>query len=464
MKIKLFLFSALLLLSSNISALIINVPGSQPTIQAGINASANGDTVLVEPGTYFENINFRGKNIVVTSRYYLTLDPYTVTSTVINGSTPLNPDTASCVIITSGEDSTTVLQGFSITGGTGTKWQDEHGAGRYREGGGILVQYSSPVIRDNIILNNQVIDVNGVISTGGGGVRIGDSYVRFYNNIVMNNTARYGAGVVLNYTGGEYYNNVICSNYGSYQYGAGSGIWINSTFSRPTVIINNTIAGNTSTTAYCGIYGSNNASIRNCIVWGNYSPSNQYVSTNLNVRYSNVQGGVNGAGNINTDPLFSDSNYVLGDSSPCIDAGDSSTIYNDIEDSGNPGMALFPSKGTVRSDMGAYGGPLAKLLTNILIGINSSGTEIPQGFALHQNYPNPFNPQTTISFDLPNTGYTRLIIYDLNGKEVKTLVNQQLSAGKYHIDFNADGISSGVYFYRLVSSGLGITKKMIVVK
>lgn len=464
MKIKLFFFSALLLLTSNIFAVIIYVPGSQPTIQAGINASSNGDTVLVEPGTYFENINFRGKNIVVTSRYYLTLDPASVTSTVINGSTPVHPDTASCVIITSGEDSTTVLQGFSITEGAGTKWQDEHGAGRYREGGGILVQYSSPVIRDNIIFNNQVVNVTGVISTGGGGVRIGDSYVRFYNNIVMNNTARYGAGVVLNYTGGEYYNNVICSNYGSYQYGSGSGIWINSTFSRPTVIINNTIAGNTSTTAVCGIYGSNNASIRNCIIWGNYSPSNQYVSASLNVRYSNVQAGFNGAGNINTDPLFSDSNYVLGNNSPCIDAGDSSTIYNDREDSGNPGMALFPSKGTTRNDMGAYGGPLAKLLTNTLIGINSSGTEVPHGFALHQNYPNPFNPQTTISFDLPNAGYTRLIIYDLNGKEVKTLVNEQLSAGKYHINFHANGISSGIYFYRLESSGLGITKKMIVVK
>jgi len=464
MKIKLFLFSALLLLTSNIFAVIINVPGSQPTIQAGINASSHGDTVLVEPGTYFENISFRGKRIVLTSRYYLTLDPYTVTSTVINGSTPVHPDTGSCVIIADGEDSTTVLQGFTITGGKGTKWNDEHAAGLYREGGGILVQYSSPVIQNNIIHSNIVTDGTGVYSTGGGGVRIGDSYVRFYNNIVMNNTARYGAGVVLNYTGGDYRNNVICANYGSFQYGAGSGIWINSSFSRPNTIINNTIAGNTSTLGVCGIRGSNNAIIKNCIVWNNYSPANQYVSPSLNVTYSNIQSGYPGAGNINVNPLFADSNYILTPGSPCVDFGDSSAEYNDLEDPVNPGMALYPSYATLRNDMGAYGGPLAKLLTNTLIGINTSGTEVPQGFALHQNYPNPFNPQTTISFDLPNAGYTRLIIYDLNGKEVKTLVNQQLPAGKYHINFHANKISSGIYFYRLESSGLGITKKMIVVK
>src|SRR5437867_3271666 len=93
-------------------ALIRNVPGGYPTIQSAINASVNGDTILVEPGTYTENINFRGKRVVLTSRYYLNYDPSYINTTVINGSNPSNPDTASCVIINSGEDSTTVLQGF----------------------------------------------------------------------------------------------------------------------------------------------------------------------------------------------------------------------------------------------------------------------------------------------------------------------------------------------------------------
>jgi hypothetical protein len=141
--------------SFSIRANIIHVPGSFSTIQAAINSSANGDTILAEPGTYFENINFRGKRIVLTSRYYLSNDPNFINTTIINGSTPLQLDSSSCVRITSGEDSTTVLQGFTITGGTGTKWQDIHGAGRYREGGGILIELSSPVIQNNIIINNQ---------------------------------------------------------------------------------------------------------------------------------------------------------------------------------------------------------------------------------------------------------------------------------------------------------------------
>ena len=245
----------LLVTQLNLKANIINVPGNYTTIQAAINASANGDTVLVEAGTYFENINFRGKQIVLTSRFYITHDPATIWATVINGSTPLQPDSASCVIFNSHEDSTTVLQGFTITGGTGTKWQDENGPGRYREGGGILVALSSPVIQFNIIHNNRVTDLTGVVSTGGGGIRAGDSYQRIYNNIIMNNTGRYGAGLVLNYAGGEIKNNIICVNYGSQSYGAGSGIWLNGSFSSPKYIVNNSIVFNSSLNGAPGVYG-----------------------------------------------------------------------------------------------------------------------------------------------------------------------------------------------------------------
>ena len=100
----------------------------------------------------------------------------------------MSRDSASCVIFNNHEDSSAVLQGFAITAGTGTKWNDEHAAGIYREGGGILIQYSYPVIQNNIIYNNQCTNLTGVTSTGGGGMRIGDSYSRIYNNIIFNNT------------------------------------------------------------------------------------------------------------------------------------------------------------------------------------------------------------------------------------------------------------------------------------
>ena len=230
MKILKFISIIILALSLNAKATIRNVPVQYSSIQTAINASINTDTVLVQPGTYFENINFRGKKVVLTSKYYQNSDYSFIQTTIINGSTPLYPDSASCVIFNRNEDSTTVLQGFTLTGGAGTKWADEHGAGLYREGGGVLVAYSNPVIQNNIITGNHCLEGGGVSSTGGGGMRIGDCYCRVYNNLISNNSARYGAGIVLNYSGGEYRNNVIYKNFGSQDYGAGSAIWLNSNY------------------------------------------------------------------------------------------------------------------------------------------------------------------------------------------------------------------------------------------
>ncbi|MGB6647827.1 MAG: hypothetical protein WBG01_04735, partial [Bacteroidota bacterium] len=112
-------------------ATIHSVPSQYPTIRAAIEAAVDGDTVLVAPGTYAENINFAGKNIVVASRYIVSGDPLDIAATIIHGGSPVDPDTASCVLIVSGEDTTAVLEGFTLTGGSGTKWTDEHGAGVY---------------------------------------------------------------------------------------------------------------------------------------------------------------------------------------------------------------------------------------------------------------------------------------------------------------------------------------------
>jgi hypothetical protein len=478
MKAKLTFLLTILGLICYANAAIINVPGNYPTIQGAINAAQNHDTILVEPGTYFENINFRGKNIVVTSRYYLTNNPATIYATVINGSTPPNPDSGSCVTLIN-VDSTAVLQGFAITGGTGTKWLDEYGAGLYREGGGILMQYSSPVIQNNIIFNNQVNNISGVTSTGGGGMRIGDGYPRIFNNVIMNNSARYGAGIVLNYTGGELYNNIICVNYGSFQYGAGSGIWVNGTFTRPRTIVNNTIVNNSATNGTAGVYsgGLAAATMINSIVWGNTSPGGAQIlgGSAFFARYCDVQGGYPGAGNINSDPAFSDSNYILLSNSPCIDKGDSSIIYNDPEDPQNTGFAKYPSRGTLRNDIGAYGGPLTRILSNLLIGIKEISSSTPINFVLYQNYPNPFNPVTKIKFELAVTPHSplergqrgvmvRLAIYDIVGKEIELAVSQQLRPGTYEVEWDGSKYTSGVYFYKLIADGFSVTKKMVLVK
>jgi len=463
----LFLF-ALLLLASSVNANIRNVPGSYSTIQAAINASLNGDTVLAAPGTYIENINFRGKKIVVTGTYYQTNNPSAIYATVINGSMPSNPDSGSCVIINNHEDSTCVLQGFAITGGSGTKWTDEHGAGIYREGGGILIAFSSPVIQNNIIFNNQCVNPAGVSSRGGGGMRIGDSYPRLYNNIIMNNTALYGAGIVLNYTGCIMKNNVVCINYGSNDFGAGSGIWVNSDFTRTKVIENNTIVNNSALAGTGGISAGGTIILRNNIIWGNTSPNNSQIADGNPIAvYCDIQGGYAGTGNINSNPLFSDSSYILTPGSPCVDRGDSSTIYNDPPDPNNNTIALYPSRGVLRNDIGAYGGPLRRVLSNTIIGIHHVGREVPSKFALMQNYPNPFNPTTKIRFDISSggaTGRVALTIFNILGKEVAVIVKEFLKPGNYEFEWNASNYPSGIYFYKLVTGNFTETKKMILVK
>ena len=98
------------------------------------------------------------------------------------------------------------------------------------------------------------------------------------------------------------------------------------------------------------------------------------------------------------------------------------------------------------------------------IGIQTINSEIPEKFSLYQNYPNPFNPVTNIRFDLAKTGMVKLKIYDISGKQVSEIVNQQLSAGKYNYDFDAGNLASGVYFYRLETPDFVSIKKMMLLK
>ncbi len=99
-----------------------------------------------------------------------------------------------------------------------------------------------------------------------------------------------------------------------------------------------------------------------------------------------------------------------------------------------------------------------------LSGISPVNSEIPEKFSLSQNYPNPFNPMTNVKFQMPNDAFVRLIVYDIQGKEAAVLVNEKLEAGTYSVNFNAAGLSSGIYFYKLITAGYTETRKMILVK
>ncbi|MBI5917588.1 MAG: CRTAC1 family protein [Bacteroidetes bacterium] len=371
MKTKItLLFFCLLWLKTSAQDLL-QVPVQYPTIQSAIDAAQNGDTVFVWEGEYFENLRFKGKSIVLTSRFYITHTAGTISNTIINGSQPMHPDTASCILIVDGEDASTVVQGFTITGGKGTRWQDPAGAGTFREGGGILTEGTSPTIQFNFIRDNEVGPVAaGMVSNGGGGIRCGEGSPIIRNNwIYQNKGGGYGGGIVYNYCSGQIYNNLVSFNDGGTDFGGG-GLWFTGNDQNTVVeVFNNTIVHNTSTGM--GTYGGKGGGIfvfsikletRNNIIWGNEQTTGSAIAkfgSLVNATYSDIQGGYTGTGNFNLDPIFSDSIYYFSVkcTSPCVDAADPAS-----NDNGVNGVAAFPSLGGVAGDLGVFGGPFAKQL------------------------------------------------------------------------------------------------------
>jgi hypothetical protein len=98
------------------------------------------------------------------------------------------------------------------------------------------------------------------------------------------------------------------------------------------------------------------------------------------------------------------------------------------------------------------------------LGVSDGLREVPMNVYLYQNYPNPFNPSTTIKFELPKSSEVKLSVYDLLGREVSALVNERKTPGSYEVMFDASGLSSGVYLYRLTSGSLVEARKLLLLK
>lgn len=122
------------------------------------------------------------------------------------------------------------------------------------------------------------------------------------------------------------------------------------------------------------------------------------------------------------------------------------------------------SNRTVTKPLTAPRGNIQFSVINDTTGITQINNNIPNKFALYQNYPNPFNPSTKIKFDIPKSSLVTLRIYDITGREVSKAVGQQLNAGTYSYEWNASGLSSGVYFYKLRTEGYAEVKKMLLLK
>ncbi len=307
--------AALFFTTGSLTAGTIRVPADSPSIQEGIEAATDGDTVLVAPGLYRENIDFLGKAVTVTSEG----GPFVTT---IHGGRQ-----GSVVSFQTGEGPASVLEGFTLTGGSGT------GTDPYCYGGGVYCYFASPTIAGNVIRNNSV-------SYHGGGIYClssGEHLIR--GNVIEDNRAENGAAIYCSASSHPMISgNLVRGNSAE----NGGGIYCN--WESNPLISNNTFTGNHA--GYGGgaihCFGSSPV-VQNSILWDNEAPLGPeiylgdwlYPST-LSISYSSVEGGEAtckvlpecvlewGTGMLETDPLwvypeYGDSRLLL--ESPCIDAG-----------------------------------------------------------------------------------------------------------------------------------------------
>ena len=168
---------------------------------------------------------------------------------------------------------------------------------------------------------------------------------------------------------------------------------------------------------------------------------------------------------------------------PAFDLSYSNT---DMQASGTDGLPLgdlnwFPDKKTVyEANRDTYiaalqdsmvnatsvyiPGDSASAVLDVLVGVKPIDSGIPNSYSLSSNYPNPFNPTTVINFSIPQSGLVTLKVYNILGQEVRTIVNKEMSAGTYKVDFNASDLSSGVYIYTIKSGSFTASKKMMLLK
>ncbi len=416
---KKLLLITFLFITFNISARQLIVPQNYNTIQMAIDSAISGDTVIVDNGLYFENITISAKDILLTSNYLFTSNFADIHNTIIDGSMPVNPDTASVVRIINGCGTGMIFQGFTLRAGLGTPFNLVANQ-IYIEGGGMAIQNSSPEIRFNYIYDNHcLINTGGIISSGAGGIHTFYDSAFIHNNIIEGNTGLYGNGVVLNNSKGIFSNNLVYNNRGGSQFGGGGVMVFCTVDSTSCRVLNNTIVSNLAVSGFGGFAGSagglfnidcDNTILENNIIWGNYQKFGDEIANSNGQFFQtsyNTTGGTLSGINYNFNPGFRDSSFLAIQGSVSLDSGNPDSLHNDNEDQSNPGFALFPSQSTLRNDLGIYGGPYAAFLPIIEKPIyNQSRNQF--------SYTNPSSNDTiTSSFIIRNLGSTPLRIDSL---------------------------------------------------
>jgi len=103
-------------------------------------------------------------------------------------------------------------------------------------------------------------------------------------------------------------------------------------------------------------------------------------------------------------------------------------------------------------------------LANPLTGTENGNTTVPGAYSLEQNFPNPFNPTTNIKFSVAKLSLVKIVVYDVLGREVQTLVNEKMNTGSYEVSFDGSSLYSGVYFYKISSGEFSQVRRMVLIK
>jgi predicted outer membrane repeat protein len=331
-------------------------------------------------------------------------------------------------------------------------------------GGGVyIVSSSAPVFEGCSITNN--MPGSGWGRNYGGGVFCSGSSPLFDSCSFGNNTADRGGGIYL--TGSSNVKLFYCLVVNNQSLALGGGLY--SENSAPTSV-NNTFFKNKAVNGGGALYCTGSTTmLMNTICWRDTATGVQEITSSggsITVAYSDVLGGWTGLGNINADPLFEDEAFLrLSANSPCVDAGNPDPGYNDRANPAHPDSALYPARGGLRNDMGAYGGSGSTVFIPLGVGDEPNALrDLPLTYDLLQNYPNPFNPTTGITYQLPTASEVRLVVYDLLGREVSVLLNEKKPAGRFEVRFNGAGLSSGVYIYRLIAGQYIQSRHMLLIK
>ena len=469
------------------------------TIQKGLDMSAmSGDTILLSNGEYNQSVLlYENKSVTISSNYIFENDTNYINNTKIkinlNSGWSTRADSVYVIglsFMDHDDHGTSFFDRSNYLRISHCKFKNNSGTLRLEDGEKIIKNSTFENNGDSLSITGAIffnsggkllvensIFKNNYGQYGGGIYFKGDSgfveNCHFYNNIANHPSEDYGntgdGGAIANYPELdedeinylEINNSIFVGNYAGDDGGAvataenmAAGL-AQTNIKNCTFIDNN--SGDKGNTFYLS-YGSE-VRILNTIARGDslaeFLNTGENIRQTLYVNYSNFEGGQEDIigfqsnlmdiyyhDNFSSDPLFCDSenmNFSLAENSPCVGSGE-----------GGENIGAL--------DIGCEA-----------IELSIDKTLVPNLYALHQNYPNPFNPTTTISYDLPEASVVSLSIYDLMGREIRTMINSEQTAGFKNIQWNATdnlgkSVPAGMYIYTIQAGEFRQTKKMVLLK